>query len=111
MSRLETIVRSVLDEGVDDWVPIDSLIWEAREAAGDSDFRVLVADALRLMFAEGLVVAGHVGGPEGFLSEGSSDGTLAQVIADCASMNWNPQGGGYWLANTDKGDRYVADDV
>lgn len=100
----------ILVEGLDDWVSVDSLIWEAKEAAGQSDFRSVFVEVLAAMFAREYVEAGRVGGPDGFVSEGASRETLDRVVAECESLDWRPRGGGYWLANTERGTRHARED-
>lgn len=107
---VEKLAREILIEGLDDWVPIDSLIEGAREFAAPFgvDFRTLSIDALTYLFAEGLAEPGNLG-HTGFESIGTTPDALARVIADCERFDWLPKGASHWLSNTEKGDRSVAE--
>lgn len=103
MTPIDEVCREILKEGLEDWVPIDRLIGYAQLKDPDG-FPTLVREVLTYLFSEGLAEAGRFG-DDGYAPEGSSLQLLDAVIADCEAQRWAPHGGGYWLSNTEAGDR------
>ena len=103
---IDGIAHDILKDGLDDWVPIDRLIGYAQQRNPDG-YHELVREVLTHLFNEGLTEAGRFG-DNGYSPEGASRELLSIVIADCESLGWNPQGGGYWLSNTKEGDRVAS---
>src|SRR4051812_23788909 len=103
-ANLEAIVRGLLDEGLTDWIPIDRVIGAARELAPAAGvrFQAIATDLFSRLIEPGLMVPGSIG-EAGFEPwSGSPDVLLRRAIAECESFDWQPQGAGCWLANTDK---------
>lgn len=106
-SEFEAAVRELLDEGLDDWVPLDQVIWASRnlaEAAGTS-LQKAASDLVSHLIENNLMVSGVIGS-EGFEHwSGSPSELVHRVIRDCERYNWEPFGAGCWMANTEHGDR------
>ena len=106
MSDVETIALEILAEGLDDWVPVDSVIGSARDAAAHTgtDFRSLATATITHLIKTGLMVAGDLGN-EGFERWPEPPAAMAhRVIDQCESFGWEPLGAACWLANTAAGD-------
>ncbi|MGW7518322.1 hypothetical protein ACWGJ2_22320 [Streptomyces sp. NPDC054796] len=109
MKRKE-VIRSLLTEGLDDWIPVDRLIDLARESStgGSRDFKEEFAEILSCLLDDGLVIVGDLE-EKGVSSWGSDNAEiLARVVHDLDEANWSPQGGSCWIANTERGDRLVS---
>jgi len=110
MTDARQIAANVLRDGLDDWVPIDTLIWYAREASSKSgySFKEVAVDVIDYLLTEGLAVAGDIG-EDGFEEwTGSPTEVMQRVVAKCESLNWQPYGGACWLSNTKKGNEQLA---
>ena len=106
MSDVETIADEILAEGLDDWVPVDTVIGSAREAAAraGSNFKRLAAATTGYLIEGGLMVAGDLGA-EGFEPWPEPPAAMARRVTDqCESFDWEPLGAACWLANTAAGD-------
>lgn len=102
------IAGEILEEGVDDWVPIDRLIGLALEAAGEDHFKNLFKQAINCMLINQWLEAGTLE-DEGFRPwVGSPEAIAERVIKECESFGWQPLGGGCWLSNTAAGDEYAS---
>lgn len=108
-TNLEGVIRDILEEGLTDWVPIDRIVGAAREAAPTegSDFREIASEVVSRLIKNELMVPGSIGSVGFERWPGPPGALFDRVIAECESFNWQPQGGGCWLANTDKGDGMV----
>jgi hypothetical protein len=106
---MESILKEILTEGLDDWVPIDQVLWLARQEATETGVasEQVTVDVLRRLMAQGLAVVGQIGdqGFEGWT--GSEDEIIARVVESLDAVDWNPQGGGFWLASTPVGNDWV----
>ncbi|MGC4987498.1 hypothetical protein ACLQ18_44230 [Streptomyces sp. DT193] len=100
------IFRELIEEGLDDWVPVDTLLGLAEDMAEDrgAKFRGVAVDLLTLLLNSGLMDVGDLGesGFEPWPERG--DELLAKAVAVLDGFDWFPQLGAYWLANTPKGD-------
>jgi hypothetical protein len=98
------IFADVLIEGLDDWVPIDQLIWAAREAAKGSPWKNLFAELLHLLLENGLIQIGELAA-EGFSPWKGEAGEVVQlVLDDLERLSWEPKlGSRAWIANTEAG--------
>lgn len=100
------VVRELLEEGLDDWVPVDRLLGLAEDVApeGAEEVRDVAVELLRWLLAGGLTAVGDLGesGFEAWPETG--DELLAKAVRVLDGFGWSPQGGAYWLANTPKGD-------
>ncbi|MCY1141854.1 hypothetical protein OWR29_27985 [Actinoplanes sp. Pm04-4] len=102
----DAIVDELVAEGLDDWVPVDTVIGAAREAADAAgvDFRGLTVTVLERLIVGGLMVAGDIG-EDGFESwPDPAPEMVRKVVAQVESFDWTPLGGACWLANTAAGD-------
>lgn len=103
--NLAPVIREILDEGLDDWVTIDTVIAEAREF-GDvygEDLRTVFLSLLRTLLSEGLMVYGGLG-ENGFEPSGLGvEGDLSHVLGILDRCHWSPQGAAGWLGLTEKG--------
>ncbi|OLZ47245.1 hypothetical protein [Amycolatopsis keratiniphila] len=105
--EIERAVAPTLDDGLDDWVPVDTLIWNAIQVVPkDSDrFAGFFATVLDYLLREGLMIVGDIG-DTGFEPWTSSiEDTVERVTRDCQAVDWAPQGSLCWLSNTPKGDQ------
>ena len=110
MKTVETVADEVLREGLDDWIPIDVLLWHAKKSAMRSgcEFKEIVRGVLRFLLAEDLVMIGDIG-DSGFESWSISPvEAVDRAIYLCDSMGWEPFGGACWIANTKKGSGRVS---
>ncbi|MFF0067218.1 hypothetical protein ACFYRC_38135 [Streptomyces sp. NPDC005279] len=106
----EVIIRELLVEGLDDWVPVDRLIGLAREAAEPSsgDFRALAGEVLADVVRGGLMAVGEIGDTGFEPWAGDDDAVLHRVVVALDRVAWIPAGGVCWLANTPEGDRLAS---
>lgn len=108
MSRSrESAIQEILTEGLDDWVPIDRVIGEARDSASDEGvtLRDAAVGLVRALVDSGLMIPGNIT-EDGFEPWKGNCGQLtSQVIRQCDELGWEPLGAGCWLANTPEGDR------
>lgn len=109
MNSIESAIREILAEGVDDWVPVDRIIGLAREiaVAEAGKFQSFAVRMIESLIGQGLMEVGEIG-DSGFEQWNGDPGVLvARVIAICESFNWEPFGEACWLANTKKGNAWV----
>lgn len=107
MTEIENIADEILKEGLDDWVPLDTLIWSAREVAEKSeyDFKSLTIDVLHFLLSEGLALVGDIG-DSGFDAWTTPPAeTIERIVAACERLDWQPAGGLCWISTTPKGDQ------
>ncbi|GLU50523.1 hypothetical protein [Nocardiopsis ansamitocini] len=105
----EEIIAEILDEGLDDWIPIDGLISLVKREGKESeeDLRNATIRILRLLLEGRMVTVGELG-ESGFESWPESvddaEGALLRVVEDLDRLDWFPQGASCWIANTPLGD-------
>lgn len=102
----ENIVRELLVEGLDDWVPVDRLIGLVRESEGlrDKEFKEAATGVLDHVLRRELMAVGELG-ESGFEAwPGTVEENVAKAVATLDKLNWEPLGGACWLSNTAKGD-------
>ncbi|MET9259524.1 hypothetical protein [Amycolatopsis sp. NPDC004079] len=108
--EIERAVAPTLDEGLDDWVPVDTLIANAIQVMPETDdrFAEFFASVLDFLLREDLMVVGEIGntGFEPWPSTTIED-TVVRVVRDCQSVDWFARGGLCWLASTPKGKQRV----
>ncbi|GAA1925443.1 hypothetical protein GCM10009716_37120 [Streptomyces sodiiphilus] len=99
------IFADVLIEGLDDWVPIDQLIWAAREGRKGHPWRGCFVELLRFLLEDGLIQIGELA-VEGFVPwRGEVDEVVQLVLDDLERLSWEPKlGSRAWIANTEEGD-------
>ncbi|MDX6740109.1 hypothetical protein [Actinocorallia sp. A-T 12471] len=98
-------------EGLDDWVPIDRLIYLVKEVEKTlaENFREAVLSACALLLDRGLMEVGEIG-DDGFDSwPGRSREIIDRIATELDRVNWMPFGGSCWLANTPYGDGQARD--
>ena len=101
----EFIISELLEEALDDWVPVDRLIGLAQETAEQSgrDFRVVATEALTELLCGRLMAVGDLG-VNGFEAwTGSPEALVRRVVAMLDRFDWRPQGGACWLADAGHG--------
>jgi len=106
-NNADSVIRNLLDEGLDDWVPIDSVIGESRALAASEggDMRQIASAIIRKLISGGLMVPGVIGS-NGFEAwVGSTEELVERVVSECEDLRWAPFGAGCWMANTERGDR------
>ena len=100
------ITREVLVEGIDDWIPVDTLIALARESQDPQhgDFKSLTVSILESLLKQGFIDVGEIG-ETGFEAwPGEVDEVIAKAVRVLETVEWTPLGGAFWLANTPLGD-------
>lgn len=106
MSGSDEIVQRLLNEGLDDVVPLDRLIGSVRELYGsDPDVvRGAAIDLITRLVDGGLMIPGDLG-HEGFEAwPGSAEEVVKRVVEQSERLGWDPIGAGCWWSNTEKGD-------
>ncbi|MFH9264067.1 hypothetical protein ACH4KN_07370 [Streptomyces sp. NPDC017546] len=100
----ERVYADVLIEGLDDWVPIDQLLWAAREEVKDSSWRGFFAELLRFLLENDLIRIGELAA-EGFAPWSAGvDEVVRMVLEDLEHHSWEPRlGSRAWIATTDAG--------
>ncbi|MGW5608875.1 hypothetical protein ACWEWI_22750 [Streptomyces sp. NPDC003753] len=101
----EYIIGELLEEGLDDWVPVDRLVGLAQETVEHSgrDFREVATETLTQLVSGGLMQVGDLG-DSGFEAwSGTPDDIVRRVVSTLEGFDWRPQGGACWLANTAHG--------
>ncbi|WP_329210665.1 hypothetical protein OG257_24225 [Streptomyces sp. NBC_00683] len=98
-------LEDVLVEGLDDWVPIDQLLWAAGEYPAGRTRQERLVELLRYALSSGLVEVGELM-EAGFAAwTGDVDEQVRRVTAGLDRLDWAPQlGSSVWLSNTAKGD-------
>ncbi|MFI2611083.1 hypothetical protein [Kitasatospora sp. NPDC018619] len=98
------VFADVLIEGMDDWVPIDQLIWAAREGAKGAPLKEFFADLLHFLFENDLIAIGELAA-EGFLPWEGEAGEVVQLVLDeLDRLSWEPElGSRAWISNTGAG--------
>ncbi|WP_329485033.1 hypothetical protein OG618_00295 [Kitasatospora sp. NBC_01246] len=98
------IFADVLIEGLDDWVPIDQLIWAAREGAEGRAWKEFFVELLKFLLESDLIQIGELA-EDGFLPwKGGVDEVAQVVVDDLESLSWEPKlGSRAWIANTESG--------
>ncbi|WP_409491102.1 hypothetical protein [Amycolatopsis sp. cmx-11-12] len=107
LREIELAVTPTIEEGLDDWVPVDSLIWNTFQIVPrDSDrFAGFFTSVLDYLLREDLMVVGDIG-DTGFEPWTSSiEDTVERVVRDCQAVDWSAGLGLCWLSNTPKGDQ------
>ncbi|MER5888736.1 hypothetical protein ABT160_33330 [Streptomyces sp. NPDC001941] len=107
MTDTETIIGNILDDCLDDWIPVDRVIGYAEIAAEEDggDSRALFEVLLGSLLQRGLATVGYIG-DSGFEPwELSPDDSLKRAVRECAAVGWEPLMGGPWVASTPEGDR------
>ncbi|MEU4679098.1 hypothetical protein [Micromonospora sp. NPDC023737] len=104
---LNAVIRSLLDEGLDDWIPIDRIIGASQEWVAERglDFRVVASGVAAELIMDELMVPGMLGSIGFEPWSGPPEQLLRRVIAECEAVGWEPFGDGCWMANTERGDR------
>lgn len=99
------VYADVLIEGLDDWVPIDQLIWAARQETGGGPWQDYFTALLHQLLDQGLIRIGELA-DEGFAPwSGDPDEIVRLVREDLARLSWEPKlGSRAWIANTEAGD-------
>lgn len=111
VTEVENIADEILREGLDDWVPLDTLIWSAREVAvkSECDFKTMTIDVLNFLLSEGFALVGDIS-DSGFTSWTTPPAeTIERIVVACEAMGWQPAGGLCWISTTPKGDQRVQD--
>ncbi|WP_253887496.1 hypothetical protein [Actinokineospora diospyrosa] len=98
------IVRELVVDGIDDWVPLRDLVFVVRQVASDEQAVVaLVTEVARTLLREKLMVFGELGDP-GFVPwPGDDEAVLRRLVAELDAMGWQPDTFSWWLANTEHG--------
>ncbi|MFJ8085111.1 hypothetical protein ACIQ6Y_31390 [Streptomyces sp. NPDC096205] len=103
----EEIYRELLEEGLDDWIMVDQVLYLAGELAEQSGEppREVTERVLTHLVRGGLMNVGDLG-ETGFEAwSGDADSVVRRVLESLDAVDWHPAGGGCWLANTPAGDR------
>ncbi|MFF7634365.1 hypothetical protein ACFZB9_14610 [Kitasatospora sp. NPDC008050] len=105
MTDIDGIVREILREGLDDWVPVDTLLWYVRQEspAPEESFKATFVETIRYLLSEGLMLVGEIG-ESGFEPwPGTVSQIIERLVAACDAVSWTPFGSVCWLSNTSAG--------
>ncbi|RCG20572.1 hypothetical protein DTL70_19880 [Streptomyces diacarni] len=107
--HLIPLVKEMLIEGEDDWVMVDFLIGVAEEFASPrgEDFRDVSLELLRELLREEVMEIGDLGHTGFEPWPLGVDDSVARFKEGCESHDWDPMGALWWLANTEKGARWL----
>ncbi|MEV5122351.1 hypothetical protein AB0K49_06050 [Streptomyces decoyicus] len=100
----DRVFADVLIEGMDDWVPIDQLIWAAREEVKGRPWKGVFVELLHLLLENDLIQIGELAA-EGFSPwRGEADEVVQLVLDDLELLSWEPKlASRAWIANTGAG--------
>lgn len=108
---MEQLQRIILWYGLDDWVPLLSVVGAAQMPAAaptDAD-KAHALDAIRDLADAGLIEIGEVTEPDGFVPwETGLDESVNRIRAVLNSPDENAWGFASWLRNTPEGDKLAA---
>ncbi|MFK0017385.1 hypothetical protein [Streptomyces sp. NPDC091027] len=111
MKKDDSICQELLEEGLDDWVPVDLLVALASETSQESgeSMRGITARVLSRLLHCGLMQVGELGetGFEAWPEE--NDSAVRRVVEALDAVMWHPALGVCWLANTPEADRLVSE--
>ncbi|MEV7089340.1 hypothetical protein AB0O07_26190 [Streptomyces sp. NPDC093085] len=98
------IFADVLIEGLDDWVPIDQLIWAAREEVKGHSWKEFFTELLHFLLENDLIQIGELAA-DGFAPwRGETSEVVRLVLDDLERLSWEPKlGSRAWIANTEAG--------
>ncbi|KOX16378.1 hypothetical protein ADK67_40250 [Saccharothrix sp. NRRL B-16348] len=98
------IFADVLIEGLEDWVPIDQLIWAAREESNGRPWKESFTELVHFLLEHDLIQIGELAA-EGFSPWKGTAGEVVQlVLDDLERLSWEPKlGSRAWIANTEAG--------
>lgn len=105
MTGINEIGRAVLREGLDDWIPVDTLLWYVRQEhpSTEESFKATFIETARYLLGEDLMLVGEIG-ESGFEPwPGSVDQIIERIMTACEAVNWMPFGSVCWLSNTNAG--------
>ncbi|MFE4362211.1 MULTISPECIES: hypothetical protein [Kitasatospora] len=99
------VFADVLIEGLDDWVPIDRLLWAAKEGAAGRPWQAFFVELLHFLVGNGSIRIGELA-EEGFEAwNGGTDEIVQLVVDDLERLDWDPRlGSRAWISNTGAGD-------
>jgi len=103
---INKIIREVLIEGLDDWVPVDRVIGMARESRNceGEDYKSLTLKTIESLLKRGFVLVGEIGATGFEAWPGSVAEIMSKVANLLDSLEWMPQGAACWLVTTPLGD-------
>ncbi|MFF0744955.1 hypothetical protein ACFYVL_31590 [Streptomyces sp. NPDC004111] len=104
--REQEIWQEILEEGLDDWVPVDRLVGLAKEYSEDhgGSYKDLVSRVLSSLLTKELIRVGEIG-EDGFEAwPGDQKEVERRVVMALGESGWVPAGDVCWLANTAAGD-------
>jgi hypothetical protein len=109
-NAVEEVIARIVRAGLDDWVPVDVLLWYARRASPDpvDSFKEVAITALRILLNEELATVGDIGETGFERWKGTVGESVDRIIAECEAMNWEPLGSLCWLSSTPNGDQLAA---
>ena len=93
----------LLRSGEDDWVSLDEVLWLVSEGVRSSAAAHALADVLRVLYGQGLMIPGELGN-SGFEDwSGTPTDWQQRTLAEVSRLKWSPRGEGHWLRLTDQG--------
>lgn len=104
----ESIIEALLASGLDDWVMLHDLVWEATGGDITAESKGTAERTLDRLFTEGLMVPGDLT-DAGFTDwPGPPAAWLPRALAELEKHQWAPQGAGFWLRLTEEGKTQAA---
>lgn len=101
----DAIISALLESGLDDWLMLHDVVWEATQGAIDDTTKTRTKRVLARLFNEHLAVPGILE-EGGFTDWPEPEATwLNRAISELERLNWEPMGNGFWLRLTDDGER------
>lgn len=102
----EQIENEILEEGLDDWIPVDRVIGLARDEAEarHGDFKELTLKVLESLLLREEIKVGAIGDMGFEAWSGAVSELIERVVTELNSVDWQPYGGGCWICNTANGD-------
>ena len=101
----EQVVSALLVAGIEDWIALDDVTWEAMKGNASDENKGRTIRVLEQLFRAGLTVPGDLG-ESGFEDwVGSPDEWLGRACAELKRLGWSPMGAGFWLRITSLGEQ------
>lgn len=105
----DDIIAAILEAGVDDWVMLTEVLWEAARDERTPESKETVRRVLGRLFEDGLMVPGDLGATGFEAWDGTSKRWLRSAIDALDRLGWKPMGDGFWLRLTEHGEHLAQD--
>lgn len=101
----EQVISALLVAGMEDWIALDDVTWEAMKGNASDESKGRTIRILEHLFRAGLAVPGDLAeaGFEDWV--GSPDEWVRRARAELERLSWSPRGAGFWLRITSVGEK------